>query len=172
LLDATSMIRIARCLPLVVLCLAACAAEDGYRDAPPPPIDEGAAGADGKLDGTWLDAVESLDGLPGTYVRGTFGVLPLLALRVDGDDRDGVYEAWWRVGLTGQRFETGAYSSIPENAAIGFAAITLVPDGGTAEDSHFYAIRRVQRDATAITRLELQMLEFPYLTSSLYRVDP
>lgn len=158
----------ARLLSFVLLAtVAGCTTDDGFQDAPPASIDEA---GEGKADGTW-EAVESLAGLPGTYTRGTFGALPLIALRVDGGDRGGTYEAWWRDGLAGRRFEAGTYSSIEENAAIGFAAITLVPDGGVPEDGTIYAIRRLQREGDAISRLELQMIELPYLKSTMYRAE-
>lgn len=157
---------------LALVSVVACTSDsDDYLVEPPAAIDET---ADGKTDGTW-ESVESLDGMPGTFSRGAFGLLPLLALRLEGtagDDSEGTYEAWWRVGFAGSRFETGRYSSVPENAAIGFAALTLIPDGGSHADGHIYAITRIQREGAVISKLELQRIEPLYLSSTMYRVAP
>jgi len=148
----------------------ACATDsnDAYLDEAPPAVAES---SDGKADGTW-QSVETLEGLPGTYVRGAFGLHPLISMRLEGDDREGTYSAWWmQIGLP--IFEQGSYSAIPENLAVGFAAITLMPDNRPTTDLDVFAVRRLQRDGGdgLISRLDIQSPVNALLRAVMYRVD-
>jgi hypothetical protein len=97
--------------------------------------------------------VTSLSGLAGTYARfsypipaGEMSTMSLSALQ-NGDGR-------YSRSLSPGRFESGTYHAIPENPAVGFAAITFIPPTGASTN---YIIDGIRRDVWGrITTIQLR----------------
>ncbi len=110
-----------------------------------------------------LTPVPSMDGLPGFYSRvpplGAAAGEPVTmwlhgSTRPDGTTSDGTYA---RTVAPTYAIETGHYHAIPNNPAIGFAAIAFTDDEDGAFDG--YIVDGVLRDLTGrIATLQLRRL--------------